>query len=441
MNQRNRGAAVRGSSPVLGPSSAPWRRRMLAGVLAVTLAAGGAIAVQATAPAYAADYPSWQDVEAARSDEQVKQGEIDKIRDILAGLQSQATAAQTVAEERGGEYQTAVQAFDNASYKVDQLQAQADAAQAVADESKLRAGQLAARLARAGGGDVSASLFFGGDSAEDLLQSLGMASKITDQSAGVYAKAVQDQNAAQLYTDQAEVAKKALKDLADAAEAALKVANDAADAAAAALAEQQDNQAVLEAQLAVLSENRAATEADYNAGERAAAAAAAALLKLQQDATARSTATSASIGATPAGQVGGSGWSLPAAGRIASPYGYRVNPATGAYALHAGVDIGAGCGTAIYAAHSGTVTQSGPNGGYGNFIQIANGDGTSTAYGHIVNGGLLVGRNAQVQAGQLIALVGSTGQSTGCHLHFEVRLNGTATNPVTYLADRGVKIG
>jgi murein DD-endopeptidase MepM/ murein hydrolase activator NlpD len=423
------------------PVRMPWARRLLATAAVGAVLVTSCIVGQANDPAYAATYPSWDDVQAARSDESTKQAEIERIQGILKQLEDDAAAKQALAVERGNEHDTAVHAFDEAGFKLDQLLTEAASKQADADRSKLRAGQLAAQLSRSGGEDVAASLFFDSAAASDLLSQLGMASKITDQSAGVYAKATQDQNAAQALADQATIAKVALKDLADAAEAALEAANAASDAAAAALDEQQDNQAVLQAQLAVLVENRQATESDFQAGVNARAAAAAELARRQAAAAAASASTSRSTGSAVAGSVSPTGWTLPASGALRSPYGWRLNPYSGVYALHAGADIGAACNQAIYAAHAGTVTQSGWSGGYGNFIQIANGDGVSTAYGHIVNGGLLVPRGATVAAGQLIALVGSTGGSTGCHLHFEVRINGSAIEPVGFMRDRGVTIG
>jgi murein DD-endopeptidase MepM/ murein hydrolase activator NlpD len=144
----------------------------------------------------------------------------------------------------------------------------------------------------------------------------------------------------------------------------------------------------------------------------------------------------------PAGQVTSSGWTRPSAGHISSPYGYRIDPYTGAYALHEGTDLAPGCNAPIYAAHSGTVVISGPYGGYGNYIRIRNNDDGSymTAYGHIVNGGLLVHVGQTVTVGQNIARVGSTGWSTGCHLHFEVYHNGTTIDPVPFMRAHGVEL-
>ena len=118
-----------------------------------------------------------------------------------------------------------------------------------------------------------------------------------------------------------------------------------------------------------------------------------------------------------------------------------MSPTAGASSYHQGTDIGAGCGNNIYAASSGTVIYAGWNGGYGNFVLIDHGGGVQTAYGHIVSGGILVGYGQSVDVGQNIAKVGTTGTSTGCHLHFEVRIGGTAVNAVPYLAGQGITIG
>jgi murein DD-endopeptidase MepM/ murein hydrolase activator NlpD len=87
------------------------------------------------------------------------------------------------------------------------------------------------------------------------------------------------------------------------------------------------------------------------------------------------------------------------------------------------------------------VTYAGWNGTLGNYVQIEHGDGTSSGYGHIVSGGILVGYGQWVNAGQQIARVGSTGASTGCHVHFIIRVHGRLTNPVPFMRDRGVLLG
>ncbi|MBB3114226.1 murein DD-endopeptidase MepM/ murein hydrolase activator NlpD [Paenibacillus phyllosphaerae] len=119
--------------------------------------------------------------------------------------------------------------------------------------------------------------------------------------------------------------------------------------------------------------------------------------------------------------------------RLSSNYGYRIHPITGKKKLHAGMDMAAPAGTPIYAAESGTVLVAQWWSGYGNAVIIDHGNGLWTVYGHIRNGGIKVEKGETVKRGQKIAEVGSTGQSTGNHLHFEVRLNGTPVEPSQYL--------
>jgi murein DD-endopeptidase MepM/ murein hydrolase activator NlpD len=101
--------------------------------------------------------------------------------------------------------------------------------------------------------------------------------------------------------------------------------------------------------------------------------------------------------------------------------------------MHKGIDIGAPAGTAIIAAEQGVVVVASWNSGYGNTVIIDHGKDVQTWYAHIRNGGIKVRRGQQVNRGDKIAEVGTTGQSTGNHLHFEVRLNGTAVNPLGYV--------
>jgi murein DD-endopeptidase MepM/ murein hydrolase activator NlpD len=411
--------------------------RLLA-VLAIIGMVATVSVVASNDAAWAKDYPSWADVLAARNNEAAKQVEIGRVKALIKQNEEAVASTQAVAAQKGEDFQKAQQAYDEAAFKAEQLQQQADAAKATAAESQKRAGQMAARLARVGGNDVSTTLFFNGDKASDLLSTLGMASKITDQSEGVYAKAVQDQNNAQSRTDQANVAKEALKALAAAAEQAMVEAQAAADAAAAALQEQQDKDATLQAQLATLTSNKIHTEAEYGEGVRVREAAAAALRKKQAEEAAAAAAAGGGGGA--GGQISGD-WARPAGGYISSNYGARVAPCAGCSSFHEGVDLAAGCGAPIYAAHAGTVAYAGLYGGYGNYIRINHGGGITTAYGHIVDGGILVRSGQQVAVGQVIARVGSTGHSTGCHLHFEVRINGTPTNPVSFMSARGISLG
>ncbi len=117
---------------------------------------------------------------------------------------------------------------------------------------------------------------------------------------------------------------------------------------------------------------------------------------------------------------------------VSSPYGYRIHPIYGTYKFHGGVDIAASYGTAIWAADGGTVIVSsdGWNGGYGNYIVIDHGNGVQTRYAHMSSRAVSVGTH--VSKGQVIGYVGSTGASTGAHIHFEVWNNGSRVDPMSY---------
>ncbi len=153
----------------------------------------------------------------------------------------------------------------------------------------------------------------------------------------------------------------------------------------------------------------------------------------QQELQAESARLAAIIrGNSGAGATHGTGAMVwPVSGPVTSPFGWRSNPFTGAKDFHPGIDIGVPYGTPIHAADSGTVIYAGAGmTGYGNCIVIDHGEGVSTLYGHQ---SALAVTSGSVRRGQVIGYVGSTGYSTGPHLHFEVRLNGNPVDPMGYL--------
>ena len=126
-------------------------------------------------------------------------------------------------------------------------------------------------------------------------------------------------------------------------------------------------------------------------------------------------------------------WPLPSAGRVTTEFGASQNVNGIISTGHKGIDIAIAGGTPIYAAHNGTVAATTGHRSYGNVVMIDNGDGISTLYAHM-QGPAIVGVGSTVTQGQVIGYVGSTGNSSGNHLHFEVRVNGVRQNPRNYIS-------
>ncbi|HEY0357704.1 MAG TPA: M23 family metallopeptidase [Mycobacteriales bacterium] len=126
------------------------------------------------------------------------------------------------------------------------------------------------------------------------------------------------------------------------------------------------------------------------------------------------------------------GWVRPSPSALSSTFGPRWGT------FHYGIDFAAPFGSVIHAAHAGVVVKAGWYGGYGNIVIIDHGNGITTRYGH--NSKVMVRVGQRVTAGQEISLVGSTGDSTGPHCHFEVRIDDVAVNPIPYLLVRGIDL-
>lgn len=195
-------------------------------------------------------------------------------------------------------------------------------------------------------------------------------------------------------------------------------------------------------------ENR---QAEYDAIMAAEDAANATIDKLVAELEAQRAAEAAAAAAAAGGSSGGGGnanatgsflWPVASYVYVSSRFGLRVHPITGEKKSHTGIDIASNQGTAVYASDGGSVTLAGWNGGYGNCIMIDHGNGYVTLYGHLSSISVSVGQT--VSQGATIGAVGSTGNSTGPHLHFEVLKNGTRIDPeqffsgLTISADAGV---
>jgi murein DD-endopeptidase MepM/ murein hydrolase activator NlpD len=121
----------------------------------------------------------------------------------------------------------------------------------------------------------------------------------------------------------------------------------------------------------------------------------------------------------------------PARGEVTSGFGWRNSPWGDSSELHAGIDIASSMGTPVVAAADGEVVKSEAAGGYGNVVQIDHGNGITTIYGH--NSRMIVHAGQRVKKGQVISYAGSTGRSTGPHVHYEVRINGTPVDPTSFM--------
>ena len=172
-------------------------------------------------------------------------------------------------------------------------------------------------------------------------------------------------------------------------------------------------------------------EEERKAAEAAARAAAAAAAAAEREAAAKKNGNSSSTSTVSLGDIRFR-WPCPASGRITSGFGSRKSPTKGASTYHNGIDIGAPTGSAVVAAAAGEVVTATYSGSAGNYIMLSHGGGIYTLYMHCSK--LSVSEGQQVKAGQTIGKVGSTGYSTGPHLHFGIRANGSYLNPSKYVS-------
>jgi murein DD-endopeptidase MepM/ murein hydrolase activator NlpD len=433
-------------------------RRSAIGIGVVGVAAAGLLTA---GPAFAAKYPSWDDVERAKRNQSSKAAEVTRIEGLIAALAADVSRKQAEAERLGQEYNDAQEAFEEAADRAASLQEQADAEAEKATKAADKLGRLAAQQYRMGGDDTSLELFFSGSaaSADELLARLGTMDKLLDANRSIYADAVSARDNAQNLTNQADVARAERDRLQQEAEAKMVRAQNAATAAQAALDAQAEHLDVLEAQLAALRDTTASTVAGYREGVEARRRARAARIKREREAAARRAREAAERareeaekgggggggggGGSSAGEVQPSGWVRPGYGYISGWFGSRGTICANGYCTtsgHRGIDFAGGCSSPIYAAASGRVIFAGSSGSWGNYIKVDHGNGIITGYAHIKPGGFNVGWGDRVRAGQTIAYVGNTGASTGCHLHFEVYRNGVRINPAPFLRSRGVSV-
>ncbi|TFD36904.1 NlpC/P60 family protein, partial [Cryobacterium sp. TMT1-19] len=269
-----------------------WRKKPSRLFAAVALGAVSAsVGVAAPAAFAVPGYPSWDDVAKAKLSEATKQAEIESITELLQGLQISAAAATKASLIAAEAYRVALDDLEAATAREASLAKQAQTAEARAATSKLRAGLIAAHLAKTGAQDLSLSLFLNGDNSDELLGRLGTASKLSEQSDTIYREALQDKNTSESLGEQAASAAEERTRLSAESLTRYEAANVAAQAAETAYETEQRRSTELFAQLALLKDTTAEAERAYRAGQDAEAATAA--LARAQAAAAQKTAADA----------------------------------------------------------------------------------------------------------------------------------------------------
>ena len=416
----------------------------------------------------------------------------DDVRDRQGNVREQLDESQENLEHISGELSAAVARLGELEEQVPAARAAVDEAAEAAEAAKARDAELAAELDVASAALEATTAELGARQAEaddtqrratsvvretyrgSDLNDLAILVEATDPQEyadmlllAQAAKKAQDRTMARLQVQQAEIRNAEARQQAqedelerlkveaeaqvDATLAAEQAARDAQAALESLVADQASAVAAVEAEKAAeegrIAELNAESEAleqrlvQIAEEERAAAAVAAERAAAearrqaeQQQSNGGGGGGGGGGGAAPAPPAGGDTLSTPTSGRISSPFGYRIHPILGYRRLHSGTDFAAPCGTPVVAAASGTVVSTGWAGGYGNQVVVSHGilRGVSlaTTYNHL--SGYAV-RGGAVSRGQVIGYIGTTGSSTGCHLHFETREAGTPVDPMKWL--------
>ncbi len=408
-------------------NSAPYGRRRLfravcAAGLGFALVGAGALA----GPAQADDLDSQRhrvddQLDASRARlANLSQKSQEAVLNLQATQARLATAQQALAAARAQE-QAATER--KATIDADLVIAKKEEADGLARLAAIRAEQVRntdirnnmARQAYEGSGLERIAAVLNTDKAKDLADNMYVVEKVNDNQNALLgelaaARAKADAEQAKLAETRRRIAGLQLE-----AEAAVQQAAQAralADSMRAELADLEGQQKAAAAAVAAQRTEEAARVKELQAQSDAIAARLAALAREQGGA-----------GAPPSGN---GRFALPVNGPFTSEFGYRINPVLHTAELHSGLDIGAGCGAPVYASGEGTIVHAGVMGGYGNSIWINHGGGIVTTYNHMSG---YAKSGGSVARGELIGYVGTTGLSTGCHMHWEVRVNGAPVNP------------
>lgn len=367
-------------------------------------------------------------------------GELEAVQARRGEAQARVAAVQQRLDEATFAVQAAQAAYDEVAARFFALEAKINDTEEQLADAKSRFGDAVVDLYQGGGSADVVTLVEGADSVRDL----AAGTRYLEQVSGDRRDTVDD------YTDKRNDLEVLSADLEAQRDEALALEETLDQRRAELDAVRSDQQAALDAAAA-----EEATEADVVAGiqarkgefeaeladlEAESQAITQLILAMQQPepVPTASAPSGTGGGGTGGGGTGGGGGSVgsgqflrPVPGPITSYFGNRVHPIYGTVRFHAGIDFGAAYGTPIAAAGTGVVIAAGWQGGYGNAVVIDHGGGIATLYGH--QSSLAVSTGQTVTAGQTVGYVGSTGASTGAHLHWEVRVNGSPVDPLGYL--------
>lgn len=387
-----------------------WRKALSLTLCGVVLAASVVVG-PLTTPAQAVS--QWeidalqQQKDAIAQNKKDQQAALDALQAEQAGYIEQKTALDKQQEMAVEEINLTKEQLEMYRAMIEEKQAEADQAQADADTQLVKYKEHLRNMEEQGMFNFYLSILFGADSFSDLLARIDMISEIME-----YDKQVEED-----YKDARDFALEVKAEY-EAYEAELSVKAEELQAEIDALqAELEATQQQIDA-LQNDIDSYTAAYAEYAADEDRVQAE---IDRLTEELKKQN---------TPVASSGSYAWPCPSCYTITSNYGYRYLELYGYTRLHAGVDIGAQYGASVTAAASGSVTVATYSSSYGNYVMIYHADGSSTVYAHMSS--LAVSAGQYVNQGDVIGYVGSTGNSTGPHLHFEVRINGSTVDPMQF---------
>lgn len=416
-------------------------KRGLAILGACAIISGMAVAGQAQAPAAEAlklDLPTWEDVQAAKNNQASADKKVAEIKGLLVESQKELDRRRNMHATTVDELNQAENALTVASDTAQTLETEAKKSREEADDAADRAGVLVAQMYRSGGVDRSMELFLDADgsTADALLGRMASMSKATERNSNLAEEATQTANTADTLGKQAEDAKVKREELRQVAKTKETEAATAMADQGALVTEQEQQQADLQLKLEALQDKTTETVDGYKKRQQLEAAEALRLKKLAEEAERQrleelrkqqeqnnnnnnnGTNPPVTPPTKPPTTGTSNGWTYPVSNYWVSE-GFR---SPGRWD-HTGIDLAASCGTPIVAAASGNVGLTyWDGGGGGNMVTVNHGNGWQTRYAHMISWAI-VSNGQYVKAGQVLGYVGSTGASSGCHLHFEMRPN------------------